>query len=330
MTTLDAHLVALDMKTGAVLWDVELADYKVGYSATVAPLVVKDKVIVGIAGAEFGIRGFIDAYDAQTGKRAWRFYTVAGARRAGRRQDAGRSSDAYKRGGGSIWVTGTYDPQQNLVFFGTGNPGPDYYSNAREGDNLYTASLVALDADTGKLRWHYQFTPHDVHDWDSTQVPVLADLHDRRPAAQGRDVRQPQRLLLHARSHHRQGDRREAVRRDDVGEGDRPGRPADAAAGPSAGRRRHEDLPRSRRRHELHVAVLRSDDRGCSSSPRARPARPTSRASRSSRPGEQFTGGATQRPRDQKNFGALRAIDPATGEREVGVPLSRRCRRPAC
>src|SRR4029077_8556101 len=144
-------------------------------SATVAPLVVKDKVIIGIAGAEFGIRGFIDAYDAQSGKRAWRFYTVPGPGEPGGRTWPA-DSDAYKRGGGSIWVTGTYDPQQNLVFYGTGNPGPDYYSSAREGDNLYTASLVALDADTGMLRWHYQFTPHDLHDWDATEVPVLADI----------------------------------------------------------------------------------------------------------------------------------------------------------
>src|SRR5258705_7111872 len=152
MTTIDAHLLALDMRTGTVLWDVELADFKVGYSATVAPLVVKDKVIVGIAGAEFGIRGFIDAYDAQTGKRAWRFYTVASPDDpiGGRSWPPG--GDAWQRGRGSIWVTGTYDPQQNLVFFGTGNPGPDYYSNAREGDNLYTASLVAIDADTGQRR----------------------------------------------------------------------------------------------------------------------------------------------------------------------------------
>jgi len=174
MTTIDAHLVALDMRTGGVLYDVPLADYKLGYSATVAPLVVKDKVIVGIAGAEYGIRGFIDAYDAQTGKRAWRFYTVAGPGDPGAR--SWPQGDAYLRGGGSIWVTGTYDPQQNLIFFGTGNPGPDYYSNVREGDNLYTASLVAIDADTGERRWHYQFTPHDVHDWDSAHVPVQANL----------------------------------------------------------------------------------------------------------------------------------------------------------
>ena len=171
----DAHLVALDMKTGDVVWDVELADYKKGYSATVAPIVVKDKVILGIAGAEFGIRGFIDAYDVNTGKRAWRFHTVAGPGEPGGHTWP-KGSDAYLRGGGSIWVSGTYDPEQNLVFFGTGNPGPDYYSPAREGDNLYTCSAVALDADTGQLKWHFQFTPHDLHDWDSTQVPVLADL----------------------------------------------------------------------------------------------------------------------------------------------------------
>jgi alcohol dehydrogenase (cytochrome c) len=174
MTTVDAHLLSLDMKTGAVLFDVTLEDYQRGYSATVAPLVVKDKVILGIAGAEYGIRGFIEAFDAKTGKKLWRFYTVAGPGEFG--SNTWPRTDAYTRGGGSIWVTGTYDPEQNLVFFGTGNPGPDYYSANREGDNLFTASIVALDADTGKLKWHYQFTPHDVHDWDATQVPILGEL----------------------------------------------------------------------------------------------------------------------------------------------------------
>src|SRR2546426_908958 len=173
-TTLDAHVVAISRKTGALEWDSAMAPYRNGYSGTTAPLVVKDKVIVGVAGAEYGVRGFIDAYDANTGKRAWRFYTVAGPGDPGAR--TWPQGDSYLRGGGSIWVTGTYDPEQNLIFFGTGNPGPDYYSQAREGDNLYTASLVAIDADTGQRRWHYQFTPHDVHDWDSTQVPVLGDL----------------------------------------------------------------------------------------------------------------------------------------------------------
>jgi alcohol dehydrogenase (cytochrome c) len=173
MTTLDAHLLALDMKTGAIVWDVTMEDYKNGYASTLTPVVVKGKVIAGVAGGEYGIRGFIDAYDAQSGKRAWRFYTIPGPGEPGNNTWSG---DSWKIGGSGVWNTAAYDPEQNLVFYGTGNPGPDYHSESREGDNLYSCSLVAIDADTGKLRWHYQFTPHDVHDWDSTQVPVLADL----------------------------------------------------------------------------------------------------------------------------------------------------------
>ena len=173
MTTLDAHLVALDMKTGAVAWDVAMEDYSKGYASTIAPLVVKDKVIVGVAGGEFGIRGFIDAYDARTGERAWRFYTIPGPGEPGHDTWAG---DSWQRGGASVWVTGAYDPELNLAYYGIGNPGPDYHGPSREGDNLYSDSIVALDVDTGLLRWHYQFTPHDVHDWDATEVPVLADL----------------------------------------------------------------------------------------------------------------------------------------------------------
>ena len=173
MTTLDAHLLALDSRTGAIVWDTVLENYRNGYAATVAPLVIKDKVIVGVAGGEYGIRGFIDAYDAKTGKQAWRFYTIPGPGEPGHDTWAG---DSWKTGGASIWVTGTYDPEQNLTFWGIGNPGPDYHSDSRKGDNLYSDSVVALDADTGKLKWHYQFTPHDVHDWDSTHVPVIADI----------------------------------------------------------------------------------------------------------------------------------------------------------
>jgi alcohol dehydrogenase (cytochrome c) len=173
MVTLDAHLLALDMKTGAIVWDATLEDYKIGYASTIAPVVVKNKVIVGVAGGEFGIRGFIDAYDAQSGKRAWRFYTIPAPGEPGNDTWAG---DSWKVGGAGVWVTGAYDPELNLLYYGVGNPGPDYHSESRLGDNLYSASLVALDADTGKLRWHYQFTPHDVHDWDATEVPVLADI----------------------------------------------------------------------------------------------------------------------------------------------------------
>ncbi len=173
MTTIDAHLLALDRRTGSVAWDAVLGDYKTGYSATIAPLAVKDKVVVGVAGGEYGIRGYIDAYDAQTGKRAWRFYTIPGPGEPGHETWAG---DSWKTGGASVWVTGAYDAEQNLLMYGIGNPGPDYHSESRKGDNLYSNALVALDADTGKLRWHYQFTPHDVHDWDATEVPILADL----------------------------------------------------------------------------------------------------------------------------------------------------------
>jgi alcohol dehydrogenase (cytochrome c) len=170
--TLDAHLVALDLKTGRVRWDVEVADYRTANSITAAPLVVKDKVIVGIGGAEFGIRGFLDAYDAKTGKRAWRFWTVPGPGEPGSDTWSG---DSWKTGGAPTWVTGAYDPQENLLYWGTGNPGPDYAGDLRKGDNLYSDCLIALDADSGRLKWHFQFTPHDVNDIDANEIPVLVD-----------------------------------------------------------------------------------------------------------------------------------------------------------
>ena len=134
-------------------------------------LAVKDKVIVGIAGGEYGVRGFIDAYSAKTGKQAWRFWTIPGPGEPGNETWAG---DSWKTGSATTWVTGAYDPELNLVYWGTGNPGPDWNDERRAGDNLYSDSVVALDPDTGKLKWYFQFTPHDMHDWDSTEVPVLA------------------------------------------------------------------------------------------------------------------------------------------------------------
>jgi len=174
MGTLDAHLVALDRKSGDLLWDVAVGDLNKANAITEAPLIVKDKVIVGVAGGDFSSRGYIDAYDADSGKRLWRFYTVPLPGEPG--GDSWPNAEVAARGGGAAWVTGSYDPALNLVYYGTGNPNPDYYGDDRKGDNLYTCSLVALDADTGKLKWYYQFTPHDVHDWDSTHVPVQADL----------------------------------------------------------------------------------------------------------------------------------------------------------
>ena len=173
MTTLDAHVLAFDSATGRIVWEAEMAEHSIGYAATIAPIAVNDKIIVGVAGGEYGIRGFIDAYDAQTGERAWRFYTIPGPGEPGNDTWAG---DSWRTGGASVWVTGAFDPAHNLLYYGIGNPGPDYHSESRLGDNLYSDSIVALDADTGELRWHYQFTPHDVHDWDATEVPILADI----------------------------------------------------------------------------------------------------------------------------------------------------------
>jgi alcohol dehydrogenase (cytochrome c) len=174
MGTLDARLVSLDRRTGAVIWDVAVGDSRKANAITAAPLVVKDKVVIGVAGGDFSSRGYIDAYDAQSGQRAWRFYTIPGPGEKG--SETWPNPEVAARGGGAVWVTGSYDPALNLVYYGTGNPNPDYYGDDRLGDNLYTCSLVALDADTGVLRWHYQFTPHDVHDWDSAHVPIQADL----------------------------------------------------------------------------------------------------------------------------------------------------------
>jgi len=176
VATLDCYLVALDARNGAERWAVRVADYKPGYSMTLAPLALRDKIVVGLSGGEAGIRGFVDAYDAKTGKPSWRFYTIPASDEPG--SDTW-PAEAWKTGGGSTWVTGSYDPKLNLVYWGVGNPGPDWNGDSRPGDNLYTCSLVALDADTGKLKWHFQFTPHDTHDWDSTHVPVLFEANIR-------------------------------------------------------------------------------------------------------------------------------------------------------
>ena len=173
MSTLDAHLVAIDARTGNLLWDVEVAEHSSGYSKTAAPMIVKDKVVTGIAGGEFGIRGFIDAYDAATGELAWRAYTIPGPGEFGNDTWSG---DSWKTGGSATWITGAYDPDLNLVYWGTGNPGPDWNGDARLGDNLYSDSALALNGDTGEIEWYFQFTPHDVHDWDAIQVPILADI----------------------------------------------------------------------------------------------------------------------------------------------------------
>ena len=184
MGTLDGHLVAIDAKSGRQVWKTRVANNKEGYSITVAPLALKDRIVVGVGGGEYGIRGYITAHDAQTGKELWRFYTIPGPGEPGHETWEACppnpatycDPEAWKHGGASVWVTGSFDPDLNLTYWGIGNAGPDYNADQRPGDNLYTASVVALDADTGQLRWHYQFTPHDHYDYDSVQVPVLADI----------------------------------------------------------------------------------------------------------------------------------------------------------
>jgi alcohol dehydrogenase (cytochrome c) len=175
--TLDAHLLALDAKTGHLVWDVVAADYKLGYSFTVAPLAVKNLVIIAPAGGEYGIRGFVDAYDAATGRRQWRFNTVPEPGQPGHETWEG---DSWKTGGAPGWITGAYDPTSNQIFWTTGNPAPSNRGQGRAGDNLYSNCLLALDAGSGKLNWHFQFTKHDTHDWDATEVPVILDRNGQR------------------------------------------------------------------------------------------------------------------------------------------------------
>ena len=171
--TLDGYLVALDANTGKVMWQTQVANPSDGYTMTGAPLVVNRLVVVGVAGGEFGIRGFLAAYDSETGQQVWKFFTIPGPGDPGHET---WENDAWRTGGGPTWVTGSYDPSLDLLYWGVGNPAPDFSGDVRPGDNLFTNSVIALHASSGKLAWHFQFTPHDEHDWDSAQTPILADL----------------------------------------------------------------------------------------------------------------------------------------------------------
>ena len=172
METDNAHLLCLDLRSGNLIWDVAYADWNKNYGATSAPLVVKDKVLVGTSGGDDGVRGFVAAYDAQTGKLAWRFWTIPGPGEPGSESWPGKM---YLRGGGTTWMPGTYDPELNTIFWGTSNPSPDFEGSVRPGDDLYTDCVLAIDPDTGKLKWHFQFTPHDLYDYDGVETPMLVD-----------------------------------------------------------------------------------------------------------------------------------------------------------
>lgn len=186
MVTDNAHLIALNRLTGQLIWDTIMVDYKLNYGATQAPLVVGDLVICGISGGDEGVRGFLSAYSASTGERVWRFWTVPAPGEPGSETWVGTS---INHPGSSTWMTGTYDPETDILYWGVGNPGPDFNGDQRKGDNLYSCSILALNPHTGKLIWYHQMTPHNTNDWDATQTPVLvdADFHGK-----------PRKLLLQA------------------------------------------------------------------------------------------------------------------------------------
>jgi PQQ-dependent dehydrogenase (methanol/ethanol family) len=182
----DDNLIALDAHNGRELWERRLADTMLGYTFTGAPLAIKNKIIMGVATGEAGIRGWVQAFDPATGKTLWRFDTVPGP---GEKGNETWADDSWKFGGAGAWLTSSYDAETNSLIMGTGNPVPDYNADLRKGDNLYSDCVLSLDADTGKLKWYYQFTPNDPHDWDSTQDMVLAD-----QMVDGK----PRKLILHA------------------------------------------------------------------------------------------------------------------------------------
>ena len=182
MTTLNAHVIALDAETGKKIWDQPFGDVRAGESATVAPLIVKDMVIVGSSGGEFGVRGHTDAFKLETGERVWRCYMIPKPGEPGS-ETWPDDGEAWARGGANCWITPTYDPDLNLLYYGTGNPCPDFDGGVRQGDNLFTDSGVAVDADTGAIKSHFQYTPHDLWDYDSMMEHILFDLDGQKLAA---------------------------------------------------------------------------------------------------------------------------------------------------
>ncbi|HEV2418584.1 MAG TPA: PQQ-binding-like beta-propeller repeat protein [Terriglobia bacterium] len=172
LETDNAHLLCLDARSGNLLWDIQYADSRKNYGATSAPLVVKNEVLVGTSGGDDGVRGFLAAFDARTGRRLWRLWTIPGPREFGSSSWPGKS---YLLGGGTAWMPGTYDPKLNTIYWGTSNPSPDEDGSVRPGDDLYTDCVLAVDPDTGKLKWYFQFTPHDLYDYDSVETPIIID-----------------------------------------------------------------------------------------------------------------------------------------------------------
>ena len=256
MQTDHAHLIALNRHTGQLLWDTEMADYRQNYNATGSLLAVENLVVAGTAGGEEGVRGFLAAYDQETGKEVWRFWTIPARGEPGSETWDGID---IEHGGGPTWLTGSYDPATKTVYWPTGNAGPDFNGDNRKGDNLYTCSILALDVTTGKLKWHFQATPHDEWDWDAVQPLVLVDAEWRG---------QPRKLLLQA---NRNGffyvlDRidgkmlmatplvKKLTWAKEIAPDGRPVMNPNQVPTP----RRHADLPRGGRRRELLFDILQS------------------------------------------------------------------------
>ena len=277
MATLDAHVMALDLKTGKPVWDVPLIDYQMGYSSTAAPLVVKDKLIVGMAGGEFATRGFLDAYSLTDGKRLWRFHTMpAPGEPGGDTWPAGH----FERGGGATWITGSYDPELEPGLLGRRQPEPRFLRRQPQGRQpLYRVGRRA------RPRHRQAALALPVHAARRARLGLEPDPgagrpHDRRPPAQDAHHRQPQRLLLRARSGHRRVHPGQAVRDDDVGQRSRRQGPADRAAQPAAHAGGHAHVPGPGRRQQLHLAVVRPGAAAVLRRRRARPARCSCRTRR--------------------------------------------------
>ncbi len=258
MATDDCSLLAIDARNGSLLWRVQLANPADSFGTTAAPLVVKNLVLLGVRGGDLGkMRGFLDAYDTETGKRAWRHMTVPAPGEAG--SETWPATDVWKIGGGATWTAGSYDSSLNLVYWPIGNPGPkDFDGRDRKGDNLYTCALVALNPDTGKRVWHYQFTPHDTHDWDASETPVLVDA-----VWKGR----PRKLVIQANRNaffyvldRTNGEflLARALRKADLGEANRTGWTAGAGGEHGADAARSQSLSGRAWRDQLAGAVLQS------------------------------------------------------------------------
>ena len=257
--TPDAKLVALDARTGNEFWKIKLAEASEGYWSPAAPLAIKDKIIIGIAPGDHGLNGWLDAYDPSTGERLWRWNAIPKPGEPGSETWAG---DSWKTGGGDTWLTGSYDPELNLIYWGIGNPAPDFNGDVRKGDNLYTECMVALDADTGKMKWYFQFTPHDVYDWDAVEIPVLVDAQVRGQQTQAAGSGQPQRLLLRARSRDGTISARYTLRQAaQLGKRADAGREADPRTRRGALPSGNQGLSRNRGRHQLDVARVQPGHR---------------------------------------------------------------------